>query len=151
MFGSTSLLYSQQLISAFGGNIESQGSSISFSVGEVVVPTLENEAGAITQGFQQPEIVVVEKLDLSYNNGLIVNGEGSNGLFLLQGIEAYPNNKIVILNRWGEIIFQAQPYLNDWDGTYNNTPLPQATYYFVFSPDQSKKEVVSGNIYVLRN
>jgi len=39
-------------------------------------------------------------------------------------------SELVIVNRWGDAVFEASPYRNDWRGTYNGQPLPQGTYYY---------------------
>jgi len=145
-------LYSQQLISPFGGYIENRDNSLSFSLGEVVVHTLLGEEEATTQGFQQPPAVVIEEtaINLDYASGLILDAANENGVFKLNGIEEYPNNRLLVLNRWGDIVYEAQPYQNDWRGTFEGQDLPQATYYFIFYPVAEQKTVVKGNIYLLR-
>ncbi len=44
----------------------------------------------------------------------------------------YPCNAITIFNRWGQAVYKAQPYDNNWCGTFMNTgnPVPEGTYYF---------------------
>jgi len=37
----------------------------------------------------------------------------------------------MIYNQWGDQVFHAQPYNNDWQGTYNGDDLPVGTYYYV--------------------
>lgn len=143
-------LYGQQLISPFGGYIENNQSSLSFTIGEPIVHTLLTDDASVTQGFQQPNMVVIENLSLEYTNGLIVDAPNDNGTFIINGIEEYPENQIIILNRWGDVVYKAQPYQNEWRGYRNNRPLPQATYYFIFYPDVASKQVVKGNIYLLK-
>jgi len=66
------------------------------------------------------------------------NGDGANDYFEIKNIEQYPKNHILILNRWGNKIFEAKPYLNDWDGrahfgvTAGNGLLPVGTYFYIF-------------------
>ncbi|MBP7184615.1 MAG: HYR domain-containing protein, partial [Saprospiraceae bacterium] len=43
-----------------------------------------------------------------------------------------PNNELIIYNQWGDQVFYANPYLNNWKGTYNNKDLPDGTYYYLF-------------------
>jgi len=143
-------LYGQQLIAPFGGYIENNEGSVSFTIGEPIVHTLLADDAAATQGFQQPNIVEIESLSLEYANGLILDAADDNGRFIIQGIEEFPNNQMIILNRWGDVVYQAQPYQNDWEGYRNKAPLPQATYYFIFYPDVAGKQVVKGNIYLLK-
>ncbi len=38
---------------------------------------------------------------------------------------------VTIFNQWGDVVFHAKPYQNDWGGTYNNEELPAGTYYYV--------------------
>jgi gliding motility-associated-like protein len=48
------------------------------------------------------------------------NGDGKNDTWVIANLETYPNNKVKIFNRWGNEVFVADPYLNDWDGKSNN-------------------------------
>ncbi len=69
--------------------------------------------------------------------GVSHNGDGVNDLLVIEGIEYYPNNRLTILNRWGEVVYKSAPYANNWDGSANtglvagNDKLPDGTYYYV--------------------
>jgi len=65
--------------------------------------------------------------------GITPNNDGRNDLLRIENIEAYPDNEVVIVNRWGQTVFRQQNYSNDnpWDGSHNGNPLPQGTYYVV--------------------
>ena len=52
-------------------------------------------------------------------NGFSPNGDGMNDRWVIPGIEAFPENQLYIYNRWGDLIFQAAPYLNEWEGQAN--------------------------------
>lgn len=62
------------------------------------------------------------------------NGDAYNDILVINCLrpDIYPNNKLSIFNVWGDEVFSASPYNNDWDGTYNGKPLPEGSYYFVF-------------------
>ena len=51
-------------------------------------------------------------------------------------VTSNPNNSLRIFNRWGDEIFSAEPYNNDWDGTVDGEPVPASTYFFLFYPDR---------------
>ena len=76
--------------------------------------------------------------------GFSPNGDGANDLFIIPGLDEYPNNSITIFNRWGNKIFEAAPYENNWGGksengaTVGEGALPEGTYFFVLelSPDE---------------
>ncbi len=38
-----------------------------------------------------------------------------------------------VYNRYGTKVYESNNYVNDWDGTYNGKPLPDATYYYVLN------------------
>lgn len=44
------------------------------------------------------------------------NGDGVNDNFVIVGIEFYPDNQLLIFNRWGKEILQFTSYKNEWDG-----------------------------------
>jgi len=60
------------------------------------------------------------------------------------------NTRLFVFNRWGEIVFQSDPYA-PWEGRRNNRPLPQGTYYYrlVFIRDD-KDEILEGPVHLLR-
>lgn len=49
-------------------------------------------------------------------NIITVNGDEINDLFLIKNIHQYPGSKLVILNRWGNVVYQNDDYDNSWDG-----------------------------------
>lgn len=83
---------------------------------------------------------VVSKLILVYNsltipNVLTVNNDGKNDAFVIKGLE--PNTQVVLVNRWGNIVFESDNYLNDWAGyTSSGEKLSAGVYtYFIKTPD----------------
>ncbi len=63
-------------------------------------------------------------------NGFSPNGDGTNDSFVIQNIEQYPENRLEIYNRWGEMVFQARGYQNNWDGSWKGKKLPDGTYFY---------------------
>ncbi len=44
----------------------------------------------------------------------------------------YPDNSLVIINRWGDEVFRSSgPYQNNWNGRYNGEDLPDGTYFYI--------------------
>lgn len=52
----------------------------------------------------------------------------------LADISKYNRNTLSVFNEWGDEVYRASPYTNDWEGTYNGRLLPAGTYFFVFEP-----------------
>uniref|UniRef100_UPI001939DE19 T9SS type B sorting domain-containing protein n=1 Tax=Hyunsoonleella ulvae TaxID=2799948 RepID=UPI001939DE19 len=84
------------------------------------------------------------------------NGDGDNDTLIINCISNYPNNKLEVYNRWGNLVYEKRAYNNDWDGTSNgratlNTEdkLPSGTYYYVLDfGDGSEPKV--GWLYINR-
>ncbi|MBL7806227.1 MAG: gliding motility-associated C-terminal domain-containing protein [Saprospiraceae bacterium] len=69
------------------------------------------------------------------------NSDGFNDLFKIPDQctlgEGAANLEVTIFNQWGDVVFHAKPYLNDWGGTYNNEELPAGTYFFRIKLDSN--------------
>lgn len=96
-------------------------------------------------------------LDQTVPNGITPNGDGKNDFFVIDIIEAnpdrYPNNELVIFNRWGDVVFSASPYnsTNWWGGTGpNGEPLPSGTYYYILRLDIDDAEIIRGDITIVK-
>ena len=64
-------------------------------------------------------------------DGITPNGDGVNDSWYIRWLYRYPDNEVIIVNRWEDIIYRAGPYNNNWVGTYNDQNLPEGTYYFI--------------------
>jgi gliding motility-associated-like protein len=62
------------------------------------------------------------------------NGDGMNDAFVIPCFaegEAYPNSTVSIFNQWGDEVFHAEPYANNWQGTFDGEDLPASTYFYI--------------------
>lgn len=87
--------------------------------------------------------------DIVFPNTFSPNGDGTNDVWIIDDLEAYPYNKLIVFNRWGNKVFDAQPYLNDWGGECIGKPLPDGTYYFVLDPGDGG-EVIKSFVTIMR-
>jgi gliding motility-associated-like protein len=64
------------------------------------------------------------------------NGDGVNDYFFLEGLERYPKNLLLIYNRWGDVVYEASPYSNTWEGQSNKSfhgdVLSGGSYFYSF-------------------
>lgn len=77
--------------------------------------------------------------DIEVPNVITVNGDGINDLFILKGL--LPNTKLLILNRWDNLIYTSDNYDNTWDGRdMSGKVVVEGVYtYSVVTPDGSQK------------
>lgn len=99
--------------------------------------------------------VKVRCKDNTANNGIFdtfsPNGDNINDTWVVKDIEKYPNNQVVIFNRWGQVVYDKAPYTNDWNGNTNDEKeLPAAAYYYVIRLNDDKATVLTGSITIVR-
>jgi gliding motility-associated-like protein len=86
-----------------------------------------------TSGCSSTKTITVEVTDdykIKPLNILSPNGDGKNDKFVIDNIDYYPNNVLKIFDRSGRIVYTKRNYANEWDGTYNGSPLASDTYYY---------------------
>ncbi len=59
------------------------------------------------------------------------NNDGINDYWNIDALVTYPESSILVYNRYGQPVFQSTGYARPWDGTYNSSPLPPGTYYYI--------------------
>ncbi len=63
------------------------------------------------------------------------NGDGLNDIWMVNHIDYFEKNSLRIYNRWGNLVFEANPYNNTWDGkSKSGADLPDGTYFFILDP-----------------
>ena len=78
-------------------------------------------------------------------SGYSPNNDGVNDGFVIVGIEKYPDNKIWIYNRWGNLVYKESGYKNEWNGysnvsgIYIGKKVPAGTYFYVLDLGNDQK------------
>lgn len=82
----------------------------------------------------------------------IMDGMNDNLVFPdIDDDEKYPHNEITIFNRWGQKVYHAKPYMNDWNGVSDTREnLPEGTYYYIFTLNVGEGDILHGSILLLR-
>ncbi|MCF6361558.1 MAG: HYR domain-containing protein, partial [Cyclobacteriaceae bacterium] len=104
--------------------------------------------------------VFVEESEGIYKNkyGVSPDGDGINEVWKIDEIENYPNNRVVIYNRWSDKVYEISGYDNItkvFNGEANRMTslgagnLPEGTYYFKIELNQGE-EVISGYLVLKR-
>ncbi len=78
------------------------------------------------------------------------DGNGLNDQLYIDEIQRYPDNELIIINRWGQEVFRKKGYRNDWEGTNEKGgELPAGTYFYVIKFD-SVKTILKGSFEIIR-
>jgi gliding motility-associated-like protein len=93
------------------------------------------------------------------------NGDNNNDYFQIRNLDKFPNNEVVIFNRWGNEVFRIKGY-NESNGrvfrgnanrglTIGNEDLPDGVYYYLITPDtqkvQAAADLLKGYLILKRN
>jgi len=109
-----------------------------------------------------PTVITVDGCAINVFNAVSPNGDGSNDIFYIAGIECYPNNEIQIFNRWGVQVFETKGYNNtdkvfkgysDGRATVNaSEPLPDGTYFYIlqYTTADGVSQNKNGYLYITR-
>ncbi|MBD77827.1 MAG: hypothetical protein CL840_02645, partial [Crocinitomicaceae bacterium] len=85
------------------------------------------------------------------NDAFSPNGDGVNDTWEIGIINDYPNAKVQIFNRWGQVLYESYPYV-PWDGKYKNEDMPLGTYYYIIdlNDDSISTQTLSGAVTIIR-
>lgn len=79
------------------------------------------------------------------------NNDGQNDLWVIENIERYPDCKVIVVNRQGNVLYEQQPYYgNEWDGTLRGNPVIEGAYYYVIRCQGSSSNAASGSVTLIR-
>ncbi|MEO0044037.1 MAG: hypothetical protein RL329_3485 [Bacteroidota bacterium] len=83
-------------------------------------------------------------------NIITPNGDGVNDYLVIDDLDLNHNQtELVIYNQWGDLVFKATPYKNDWGGQFKSQPLPDGTYYYIFTREPGA-EPTAGFVTIFR-
>ena len=79
------------------------------------------------------------------------NNDGKNDTWIFGNTAQYPEIKVWVYNRWGNIVYQSDNYQSDWNGWYTegrqvDAPLPAATYFYVIDTMKKSQDLIKGYI-----
>lgn len=77
-------------------------------------------------------------------NVITPNGDGINDLLEFQYLEYYPDNRLLIYDRWGALMYDQKSYQNNWDARQYS----DGTYYYVLTIQN--KDAMTGFFEILK-
>jgi gliding motility-associated-like protein len=78
-------------------------------------------------------------------NAISPNGDGVNDYFIVPDLASNPDlkNELIVFDRFGQLVYSASPYRNDWDGIFESTsgPLPEGTYFYTLAIENNPRKL----------
>ena len=74
-------------------------------------------------------------------NTFTPNNDGINDNWVIDHLADYPNVRVQVFNRYGQLVFESRGYSKPWNGTMNGKSLPYGTYYYVIEPGNGRNPV----------
>ena len=94
-----------------------------------------NQSNGNEKSFSNTVCVKFEN-PLVFYNFISPNGDGRNDKWEIKNLKLYPKNKLKIIDRWGQVVFEKDDYSEDnlWEGKN----LTEGTYFYQFTvPDKN--------------
>ena len=106
--------------------------TITYQICQVIEPSNCDVATVII-------VISAGEYELKTQKVITPNGDDLNQFMKIIDIENYPNNTVVIFNRWGNMVWEVKGYTNldpskRFEGNANvraSGPLPDGTYFYV--------------------
>mgnify|MGYP001162731325 CR=1 FL=1 len=96
-------------------------------------------------------VVVTINDKIEINDGFSPNGDGVNDVWEISVLKDFPDATVTIFNRWGQTIYETDPYI-PWDGTFEGQPASIGTYYYIIDLKDTavSESVLSGPVTIIR-
>lgn len=122
-----------------------------------VVVTYSNIAGVQKTDTLRNDSMLVDDQKLPCNikifTGITMNADGVNDAFTIDNIDQFPNNRVLIFNRWGEKLADIKGYDNVskfWPERGQATKYPSSTYFYIVELGDGSKPI-KGWVELMKN
>jgi mucin-2 len=126
--------------------------------GTTYYAALQNAAGCESATRLPVEVDLSKCNDIVIPDGFSPNGDGVNEDFFIRNLkENYPNFKLEIYNRYGNIVYKGNRFTPNWDGTtteggmkLGNSLLPTGVYFYILEFNDGVRDPKQGRVYLNR-
>ena len=82
-------------------------------------------------------------------NTFTPNNDGINDVWKIDYLNTYPDNRVQVFTRTGQLVFESRGYNTPWDGTLKGKPLPVDTYYYIIEPGNGR-DPITGYVTIIK-
>ncbi len=74
-------------------------------------------------------------------NTFTPNNDGVHDTWVIKYLESYPDARVQVFTRAGQLVFESIRYTTPWNGTVNGKSLPFDTYYYILEPGTGRAPI----------
>jgi gliding motility-associated-like protein len=100
-------------------------------------------------GISTDTVLIKVYNDLFIPNAFTPDGNGSNDRWEIKSLAAYPQAKILLFNRFGELVFASKSATDYWDGSYKGQKAPAGVYVYVIDL-KNNSPFIKGEVVIVR-
>lgn len=115
--------------------------------GSFTVTLIASNSLGCTDTFSKEPYIIIPDSSLRIPNAFSPNGDGINDRWVIPGLLGYPDCKMEIFDRYGQVVFTNTGYTIPWDGRRNGKDVPIGTYYYVI---RTSLRNYSGWVFIVR-
>jgi len=108
-----------------------------FQVGTTEVKYVATRNDGVAASCRFNVIVTYRNVSLEVDQLITPNGDGINDKLRVKNLEVFKDNDVIIVDRWGSVIYSATGYNNEsvaWDGSNKSgAKVPTGTYFYAIS------------------
>jgi hypothetical protein len=109
----------QQVISSSGGAFENSSGSISFTIGECIIGTHSSTGSMLTQGFQQPKLVIIGISPVHQNTMDIIVFPNPAGEYVILKTDHFQGLSYTLCDLNGKIISRGGIFSTETEIDFN--------------------------------
>jgi gliding motility-associated-like protein len=96
------------------------------------------------------DLIAVNNHCLTIPNAISPNGDMINDVWNLGFIDPFPEMEVIIMNAWGQTIWESEPgYPDPWGGTSNGKLVPIDSYFYIIYLHDDVTEPITGHVTVI--
>lgn len=134
-----------ELIGSCGSSQTAGQWQVSFSVGELVIDQSKQQ---YRSGFHQSysdSVISTNPTPNEFNTIITPNGDGFNDNLVIEpGFNS--TVQVIVLDKWGTIVYKEEDYSNNWNGTHTNGKPLQDGVYIYYITNQYGNTIYKGTI-----
>lgn len=97
------------------------------------------------------QVLITAVAGLFIPSGFTPNGDGKNDDWAIPGLALYPNARVAVFNRAGQLLYETSDYTHHpWDGRFHGHLQPTGVYIYLVELKDNSKQIVKGTISLIR-